>query len=159
MGYEIQAVIAKISTLALLSPSSQHVRTVSLEQGYGLVPLIDELFEELHSIGPDCIAQPDLLDGFCKLSKPVAAQLEKLSNSGAVAYVEAEFFGGTGGQSSIAWINGSVSFGPEHDENAINKVLLHLGVHARGKYDEFDSLGLGRYRHTKSWFNTEQRKP
>ncbi|MBN8660279.1 MAG: hypothetical protein J0M35_07965 [Candidatus Obscuribacter phosphatis] len=159
MGYEIQAVIAKISTLSLLVPSSKYVRIVSLEQGYGLVPLVDELFEELHSVGPDCIAQSDPLDGFCKLSKPVIAQLEMLSNLGAVAYVEAEFFGGMGGQSSIAWINGSVSFGPEHAEDAINKVLLHLGVQAKRKHDEFDSLGLGRYRHTKSWFNTERRKP
>ncbi len=154
MGYEIQAVIAKMSTLALLSQSSGYIRAVSLNQDFGLVPLIDEFLDDLQSARPDLRAQPDPFEGFCKLSAVVADLLKNVSNSGSLAYVEAEFFGGAGGQSSIAWANGSVSSGPHHTEDAINLALLHLGVQAIAPYDEFDSLGLGQKRHTKQWLSS-----
>jgi hypothetical protein len=155
MGYEIQAIISKVSTLSKLSSSCQYARVCPLKQGFGLIPVVDQLFDELQSRYQDNALQSTALVGFDRRSAAIACQLEEVSKSGPVAYVEAEFFGGEGGQSSIAWINGNVSFGPEHSRDAINNVLRHLGVQATGNSDEFDALGLGRHRHTKKWFDTE----
>jgi len=148
MGYEIEAIIAKTDTLALLSRSCKNAQVISLKQGFGLIPLIDELFDEWQSVRSQHKADP--FTGFSRLSSAVADQLRELSKSGQVAYIEAEFFGGVGGQSSVAWTNNRVSFGPEHTQDAINQVLRHLGV-VNAAHDEFDTLGLGQNRHTERW--------
>jgi hypothetical protein len=74
-----------------------------------------------------------------------------------VAYIEAEFFGGTGGQSAVAWSGGSRVLGPLHAQEAINETLRFLGVRADGARDEFDAVGLGRYRDTADWILEETR--
>ncbi len=154
MGYEIQAIIAKVSTLSLFSCSCQYAKVSTLKQGFGLIPVVDRLFDELQSHHQYGVLQSTDFDGFYRLSA-VAYLSKEVSKSAPVAYIEAEFHGGTGTQSSIAWTNNCVSFGPEHSADAINKVLRHLGVKAIGLADEFDSLGLGYNRHTERWFSPE----
>lgn len=154
MGYEIQAIIAKVSTLSIISRSCKYAQVSCLRQGFGLIPVVDRLFDELQSSQQYDAFQSTEFEGFYRLSA-VAFLLKEVSKTAPVAYIEAEFHGGAGAQSSIAWTNNCVSFGPEHSGDAINKVLRHLGVQAIGLADEFDTLGLGHHRHTERWLSPE----
>jgi hypothetical protein len=69
-----------------------------------------------------------------------------------VAYIEAEFFGGLGGQSAVVWSGGSEIMAPIHAPNAIDQALRLQGVLAGDAYDAFAALGLGRHRNTHDWF-------
>ncbi len=64
-----------------------------------------------------------------------------------LAYLEADFFGGSGDQYSkayVAGVAGFVAFGPTY--NAINNALKLIGVVRTEGHDEFDTLGLGKHR-------------
>jgi hypothetical protein len=90
-----------------------------------------------------------------------------LSRGGAVAYVEAEFFGGTGSQAAVVWRDGAVVLPPtvttdepgERGERielgdpdwAINRALQVLGASAEGAIDEFEAVGLRAHRDTEDW--------
>jgi hypothetical protein len=74
-----------------------------------------------------------------------------MSITGPVAYIEAEFFGGSGGQSAAVWSRGSETMPPIHSRDAINQALRFLGVQIGNAQDEFDALGLGRHRDTRHW--------
>ncbi|MCP5521145.1 MAG: hypothetical protein H7A46_06310 [Verrucomicrobiales bacterium] len=78
------------------------------------------------------------------------------------AYIEAEFWGGTGMQASVVWEAGQITFGPEISTGAINTALRRLGIAggpavsihglplAPGR-DPFDVVGLGRHRSVGGW--------
>jgi hypothetical protein len=86
---------------------------------------------------------------------PAIAKLgEKLSGSGKVAYVEAEFFGGVGTQANCLFAIGRLVSGPTVHEHAINEALRFVGVEVCGATDEFDTVGLGRCRSTEQWLVT-----
>jgi hypothetical protein len=78
-----------------------------------------------------------------------------------VAYVEADFWGGTGTQFAAAWEAGELVLGPivdGHDarpvtvrRSAISRALRRLGARADGHIDEFDAVGLGRHRRVAAW--------
>jgi hypothetical protein len=87
----------------------------------------------------------------------------RLSIAVRSAYVEAEFFAGTGNQAAVGLEGGMVRFGPlrtqmptedregfevvqEQDVMAINLALRWLGVVRSDLRDEFDTVGLGRVR-------------
>jgi hypothetical protein len=71
------------------------------------MPVTDEIVENLCRQSPDL---PDrALDGFSKLSEPVARAAERLSRHGAIVYVETDYFGGIGGQSAAVWEQGRLS--------------------------------------------------
>lgn len=127
---------------------------VALPQGFALV--------RLHQTdGESAIA------GFDRLTEEAAAAAAAFSTVGRLAYIEAEFFGGTGTQAALGWDGGRIAFGPrltqtpgegrEHYEDveagadlAINEALRWLGVSAEGTHDEFDTLGLGRLDELRS---------
>jgi len=37
---------------------------------------------------------------------------------------------------------------------AINQLLEHLGVQTHGEHDEFESIGLSRYRSSEDWLKS-----
>jgi len=74
-----------------------------------------------------------------------------MSKRGLVGYIVAEYFGGCGDQFSIIWSDGEIVFGPLRQPDAINQALRRFGVNADQGKDEFDSVGLGRHRHTDQW--------
>lgn len=75
----------------------------------------------------------------------------ELSRGGAVAHVAAEFFGGVGEQSATLYCHGRVEREFNKGYQAINEALAALGITAESPRDAFDTLGLGRYRHTEDW--------
>jgi hypothetical protein len=141
VSYVIQAfVVAGDAPLAL--PFAR------LALGYVLHPLDERLRA---SLGLDSC--PLIDDGAQPAPVPEALSTAGLrySDSCRVAYIEAEDFGGRGLQASIVWEHGATirplevaTYGP------INAALRLLGVQRAGT-DEFDALGLGRYRHTDAW--------
>ena len=141
MGYYLQALIGHREILEQNVSDYQHARVVLLKQDLAIIPLTDELYEEIGD-GPGL---------FYKLSASVEAWAEKLSAASPVAYIEAEFFGGVGTQNAMAWSGGSPVLGPVEASDAINQALRLLGVQASHAVDEFDAVGLGRHRDTADW--------
>jgi hypothetical protein len=96
-----------------------------------------------------------------QLPRALADALADISQFGAVAYLEAEFFGGYGIQASVIWEGGEIVLGPliEKEEAglrctdaAISQALRRLGVEKEeDAFDEFDTVDLGRRRHTGEW--------
>lgn len=144
MGYRLQAIVGKQQTLARHESEFHHARVVPLTQDIALIPLTDDLFDE--------IADGEEVEYFWKLSPGVMEWARRMSAIGPVAYVEAEFFGGIGDQSAVGWSGGSLVFGPLHAPDAKKEALRFLGVRAAGGHDEFDTVGLGRHRNTADWF-------
>lgn len=87
------------------------------------------------------------------LNNQINEYIIKLSQYGYIAYIEAEYFGGTGGQSAIVYRNKELIYFAEFSETAINKVLKCFGVISHDNLDEFDTVGLRKHRHTEDWIN------
>ncbi len=141
MGYYLQALVGKADALGKYTSEFQHAHLVSLLQGMAMIPLTDDLHDE---IGGD-----DL--GFVKLTSAGEQWAQRISSLTPVAYVEAEFFGGDGGQSAVVWFNASRVLGPIDSQHAINQALRFLGVQIGNAHDEFDAVGLGKHRDTRDW--------
>jgi hypothetical protein len=172
MGYDLEAVIGRERVLKSQQSAFQNLEVVVLNQGFALIPMKSELLAEINaSAGAESLRTdsfPDFSQGFNpdKLSVAVGHWLEDLSSSGSVMYCEAEFFGGSGGQLALIWENREVVFGPicttwgqadprlnvsSYEGMAINRALKKLGIVSAASSDEFDTVGLGRYRHTRDW--------
>jgi hypothetical protein len=143
MGYFIQALIGKADTFHKHASEYAHARLIPLTQEWALIPITDELHDE---IGSD-----DSFDNFEKLTPALEQWAQRISSFAAVAYVEAEFFGGDGSQSAVVWANSTRVIGPLHSKDAINKTLRYFGVAIGAAHDEFDAVGLGKRRDTHDW--------
>ena len=82
-----------------------------------------------------------------ELTERLAGLAAELSQRQYVAFVEAEYFSGSGSQKATVWHRGEVVAA----EATINEALRLLGVTREGDMDEFDSAGLGRHRRTERW--------
>lgn len=144
MGHAIQAIVLAPG-VAIRDPEPSHLVTVALPQGFALVPLTDELFDELRTLYPS--EEPDPHAEFWKLSAPVLRFVLRLSRGGAVAYLETEYSGGAGEQAAASWRAGSAAVHPRRaDVGPINEALRSLGAQAGDARDEFEALGLQRFR-------------
>jgi hypothetical protein len=149
VSYELSAIVGEEAVLRRAFADLAHV---PLAHGLALIPVIEAVGDERVGL-------------FHGLTERLRRLVERASELGAVAYVEAELFGGRGTQSAIAFRHGTVLVGPIHtqsddgeedgytttDDLAINQVLRALGVSPDGGRDEFDTIGLGRFRETEDW--------
>ena len=156
MGYEVRGVIAQTAVAQLVAAEfGPGTRAVDLEQGYALVPYNDAAYD--HFLGRH--GEPHKPFGW--LGSAVADLLATASRSGPLAYVEAEYFGGTGEQHAAVWDGGALAWGPlgigfrqaiPPQGTAISQALRRIGVTANDKAcDEFEAVGLRRYRHLEDW--------
>lgn len=152
--YCLEAVISSEPVLRELASSVPEAHIVTLRQHLSLLPMTDALFDAV------TVAGGPELDGFWKAPAGLGSMLATCSESGPVAYVEADFFGGVGTQSAQVWDRGKVVLGPlrvaeeEPDPAAgspISQALRQLGVARGNHFDEFDAVGLGRHRRTEDW--------
>jgi hypothetical protein len=141
MGYYLQAIVGR--GLKAHGSDFRNARVVSLERGVLMIPVTDLLHEEIGRGGES--------ERFEKLSPGVEEWVRRISRDSPAAYIEAEFFGGDGGQSAVVWSEGARVLGPIHDQHAINQALRILGVRPDGVHDEFDAVDLGRNRDTDDW--------
>lgn len=68
----------------------------------------------------------------------------------SVAY-KAEFWGGSGEQAHVLFKDGVAQGLPVVAKDAINQALRILGILPGRHQDEFDAVGLGRFRDTQDW--------
>jgi hypothetical protein len=146
MGHFVTAIISSDPALDSILRSSPGSVSVPLVDGLSLVPLDDDA---LDSVAAD---YSQTADGFTYLSPSLAAFLADHSRHGALVYFEAEYFGGDGTQAAVAFRDGHpLSPTPSSGDGAINRGLGCLGITPNGAFDEFDYVGLSRYRHTSGW--------
>lgn len=124
MAYTLEAFLAG-GALATDLAARLGAVAVPLDQGIALVPV------------PEPVPDADQLAA-------------GLSAGGAIAYVEAEYFGGVGEQHAVLWRGGEAT-DLDGDPEPVNAALRALGVHRAGGDDEFDTVGLGRHRATADW--------
>lgn len=159
MGYTIQALIAKQDTFAHIKALSDLVTVAQLNQGYEL--LLDDQFLMNALKVEDIHVQ---VDSEFSINKGVLNMARQLSLTTPIAYVWAEFFGGTGEQWAQLWRGGEITLTPEtnyvqlgykdgiaSEKRPINSVLRALGVSREGSPDEFEAIGLARHRTMQSW--------
>lgn len=146
MGYYLSAFIVKTNDLTCFLTSFSNARKIDLDQGISLIPLTEELFDEMNNFS----VNESILD-FVYLTTQIETGILALLNGRTIAYVEADYFGGQGRQSGVLWKNGKRDATFIYDPKAINKSLVVIGVVADSGKDEFDTLNLGRHRYTSDW--------
>ena len=130
-------------------------KATPLRQRLCFVPITEDALGQLSFLFAD---EPDRdgQDKFERLTGGVWRVAADLSENGSVAYIETEYFGGLGDQAAIAWREGRVVLSANRaDIGPINAALRVLGAAAQGQLDEFESVGLGRYRSNESWLEAE----
>lgn len=146
MGYNLKAFICREPDQNLLTEKFDWAVSVPLGQELALVPMTEELFDQINNF----FTSP-AVDKFEYMTENIEQIVLAAIGNRKLAYVEAEYFGGEGGQIAIIWSNNKreqiLSFG----QNKINEVLKGFGVIAKEGQDEFVTLGFGLRRNTKEW--------
>jgi hypothetical protein len=153
MGHFVTGIIGKSDILAIFARQKSLSAPVSLFAGLALLPLRDE---ELDSFLP--LPLTGLRKGFNYLSDQLLGILTDLSSHDIVMYFETEYFGGIGAQGAVVMLHGRPIYGPRSAElGPINEALTLLGVEVQPPAcDEFDTVGLGRYRSTEDWLAADK---
>ncbi|UPL50375.1 hypothetical protein [Hymenobacter sublimis] len=142
MGYSLRAFIGHTHDLQPLATQYDHAVLVEVGQGLSLIPITEVFFDELNMFSPSEEIMP-----FGCLTRLMEERVLALLGPTHFGYLEADYFGGRGGQASLLWQAGQRSIAP----SAINSMLRELGVIATGHMDEFDTIKLGRHRETEDW--------
>ncbi|WP_038165299.1 hypothetical protein [Verrucomicrobium sp. BvORR106] len=145
MGYVLQAIISTQSVLEAHASDFAAAVVVPLNSGLALIPITNELLDEIGASGRS--------GHFYRFTSAVRDWLRIISSSAPAAYVEADFFGGVGGQGAVVWARGEEVLAPTHDAKAINIALRLLGVSRGTAHDEFEAVGLPRHRDTDDWLD------
>jgi hypothetical protein len=150
MAYVLEGLL--LSPLPAQLAAERGLPTVGLSGDVTLLPVTERLLGSL----PGEKAPASFPHEFWKLDRALEDLAQELSVAGRVAYIEVDFFGGTGTQDAAVWEAGALWMPPVHTEGrgAVNAALRALGVVPGGALDEFEAVGLmgsGRERSTESW--------
>jgi hypothetical protein len=166
MAYVLCALIAEFDILR----GAEGFTMVPLPQGKGLVPLVKGVWNEPVSQpmlrewegrnAPDEeFESPEERRSYIERAAAafawIASRCARLSSApgAAVAYVEADFWGGSGRQAAAVWAGGALVLGPFVGGEAINEALARIGVLPGASGEPFAALGLGRCRSTEAWLD------
>jgi hypothetical protein len=175
MAYELEAIIAPTGIAASIA-GQLDCGWVDLDGRLGLVPWIGHRASKPAATGPrpatpppaepepamvgPANVEPAEVDDFEYLDQRLRRLLAAESIRGPVAYVEAMFFGGRGGQAAAVFEGGATSWQVADQgrlswpDSPISQALRRLGVRAERGKDAFDTVGLGRHRRTEQWVAT-----
>jgi hypothetical protein len=117
-----------------------------------MAPLGHQQIDRLTALQPG-----EYLEG-THLSQGLQHTLTRIARDGPLAYIETNYFGGTGSQAAAVFVGGEVvmraslpvSRNPARRDDPINTALRALGVEAALGEDEFDAIGLARFRDLES---------
>lgn len=103
-----------------------------------------------------------------ELTIQIRKLLKEFSFKGKCAYIETNYFGGSGTQISEVWDSGkkiggpyfssdgidqiSIPIGVSFVSDSINQSLKIIGIYKHNDKDEFDSARLGSYRSNEDFF-------
>jgi hypothetical protein len=164
MSHIVQLFIARKAILENMACTLNQAHLILLPQGFAMIPNTDELFDEVTNHQHSKMSAE--FEIFYKPSSALISQAEDLSGKGPIAYIETDYFGGTGTQSAVVWSETRIIYGPCQSETrwvneqlvkepaaekVINKALRHLGVKQANAFDEFDAIELGKFRHNEDW--------
>jgi hypothetical protein len=145
MTHSVRLIIGREGGIAAFLQAWPGTRAVELAGGWQAIPVDDALYDAVAAAHPDAVRAEALDFAPAGLDAALAAAT---AEGGGLAYVETEYFGGTGGQSAMAYVDGSVKMEPARAEWAgpINQALRRIGVVPEGEKDAFDTIGLGERR-------------
>ena len=119
-----------------------------------VLPVDDHMSDALHAVygTGEWLDAPAMM-----LTTTDIAFAGRQSQMAPIAYVETDYFGGGGTQSALAWVGGALVLKPMTVDAAaqrrrpamtwpINAALRTIGIKAAPSMDEFDTVGLGRFR-------------
>ena len=141
MAYFLEALIFDATDIEIADLTA---RVVPLWRQLSLLPLTDEVKAAGGSV-------TSTNDSVSTLPPELESWARRRSKRGPVGYIVAEYFGGCGGQFSLVWWEREIVLGPLRQPDAINQTLRRFGVKAGDGKDEFDTVELGRHRHTDQW--------
>lgn len=155
MGHYISGIVAPLSLLREFSIKKALHPPAHLHEELGFLPLSDS---HLDTLFPE---QGGFDEGMLYLSAALIETLLELSHKAPLAYIETNYVGGTGSQAATMYTEGRCLMKPENTEvgsltksrnGPISEALRRLGiVRGPGDYDEFDTVGLGRFRRNEDW--------
>lgn len=153
MGHRVTAIVSSRPAVESILRSALGLVAVPLVDGFSLIPLDDDA---LDSVASD-FTRP--ADGFIYLSPSLGSFLADHSRHAALVYFETEYSGGHGTQAAAAYQDGQLlPPTPTRGDGAINRALKCLGIAQHGDLDEFDSIGISRFRHTSDWIESAATK-
>jgi hypothetical protein len=145
MAHSISGFVAREDVLRAGTAHLRSAYVASLAQGFGFLPVTEEVDEET---GGRAVAY----EQFYRLTDALARLGAALSRGGAVAYLETDYFGGTGDQAAITWKGGRIAFGPDKARmGAVSEALRRIGAVRGEARDEFEAVGLDRHRGNDDW--------
>jgi hypothetical protein len=147
MAYELTAIIGQKVHLERECPNGLKVVRLPLDERLAMVPLTSSLFKSVQWPSGDGL-EPLPKTEF--LLPGVHAWLVAASREGMIGYIEVEYWGGMGTQLVYGWNNGALVY-PTEQESKLNGLLALLGVKRSAEVDEWDTVGMGRHRHTEEW--------
>jgi hypothetical protein len=136
--HEISVVIASEPDAAVIAEALGGVRPVQAASPWWLVPIKGIVVPDLQGAAPAPRLHEVLL--------PLIATIRSLSLGGPVALAFTQYSGGGGSQAAAVIDEAHLVYGPYAFEGAINDALAWLGVEAGEGEDEFEALGLDRWR-------------
>ena len=146
MGHSVQLIIGRGDAVQAFLRQWPGSRAVELRGGWQAIPVEDALYAAIEARAPGATRPPGLDMSPFGLELALAAATEA---GGGLAYVETEYFGGTGEQSAMAFVDGREAVAPQRARGgggAINQALRAIGVTRSVADDEFDTIGLGERR-------------
>ena len=164
MAHNIQAFISSLDCLENAASKLKKAHVVSLPQGFAMLPVLDTLRQEAATIYPS--QETESFAEFYDLTDSVAQLGAQMSQQTPVAYIETEYWGGDGTQAAIVWHQRKVILRPytrqlDWRQDRVTKLavrrgpisiaLNRMGVELDEELDEYDALGLGRFRSNEDW--------
>lgn len=156
MSHAVSLFVGPLPALRVIAAASPRARIFALSASasaasYLVLPLTEDVHDDIHA----AFGTGDWLDNGPMLSSSDLALAQRASRGTALAYVETDYFGGQGRQNAVLWRDGTLVLQPAELPSGssrsrslwpINAVLRGLGVSAALGHDEFDTLGVGRWR-------------
>lgn len=149
MGYQLQAIICKDKLSNIITHEYKSAGRVHLKDNLYIIPFTQNFYDEVNQY-----SESNHFDKFEYLNERLFNFLSQKSLIEPIAYVEADYFGGTGGQSAIMFEKSKIIIDIRYTDTgygAINSVLKEFGISKENNNDEWDTVGLLRHRKTEDW--------
>lgn len=154
MGYILYAFLGKKEAVLPIKQTYSCAQLCDLHEEISIIPMTEELFDEINEnqVSPG-------IQNFALMTTSVEDKIVALVGKNTVAYIEAEYHGGYGGQSGLLWTNKERVYLQMFSTGVINEILRRMGMKAKNKWDEFDTVGLGNHRNTEDWIKQTKHLP
>lgn len=101
MGYNMRAIIGNEHVLQRIHTAYVSAIIVLLNQGIRMIPLAERLYDDFVNFEDS----PEV-GQFIFLNEKLSDYLKEVSLAGGIAYIQADYFGGSGKQGAFVWKNG-----------------------------------------------------